>query len=55
MSKRYPKRLEQITVCLETFEWILHEDMDESETMSQLHELAWNLVNLTREEGGDDR
>ena len=48
-----PKRREQITVCLETFEWILHEEMEESETLSQLHELAWKLVNLTREEEDD--
>lgn len=45
-----PKRREQICVCLETFEWILHEEMEEAETLSQLHELAWKLVNLTREE-----
>ena len=45
-----PKRREQICGCVETFEWILHEEMEEAETLSQLHELAWKLVNLTREE-----
>ena len=48
-----PKRREQICVFLETFEWILHEEMEESETLSQLHELAWKLVGLTREEEDD--
>lgn len=49
-----PRRREQINVCLETFEWILHEEMEESKTLSQLHELAWKLVHLTRQEEEDD-
>lgn len=41
----------EINVVIEQFQWVLYEDMQtQDEQLSQLHELAWKLVNLTRVE-----
>ena len=48
----------EVIVTIETIEWVLYEDMlTVEERRSQLHELAWKLVNATRppdEEETDD-
>lgn len=39
----------EVIVTIETIEWVLYEDMlTVEERRSQLHELAWKLVNATR-------
>lgn len=47
----------EINMTIEHVQWVLYEDMlTVEERRSQLHELAWKLVNLTRppEEEPDD-
>jgi len=45
----------EINVVIEQFQWVLYEDIQSpTQTLSQLHELAWMLVNLTRPEEEDD-